>query len=88
MGILQTLTTFGMVLAGLGVVVAILPTEPRLPDEFINSIATVITYIQPWGYLINFSVLLNIAIFVAGFEIIAFTIRVAIWVFDEVYNRA
>jgi len=88
MGLLYSALTFGAVLAGLGVIIAILPTSPLLPAEFIDAITTVVGYIQPWGYLVNFSALLTVVKFVAGFELIYFGIRIAIWFFDEVYNRA
>jgi len=88
MGILSSAITFGMVLAGLGVIIALLPPQPVLPTEFIDAITTLVTYIQTWGYLINFGALLFVVKFVAGFELIIFSVRTAIWFFDEVYNRA
>jgi len=86
MSILFSALTIGLIVAGLFFILAIIPST-ALPSEFIDSIVDVIGYIEPWGYLVNFSALLNVVIAVTVFEAIYFAIRVSIWVFDEIFNR-
>lgn len=87
MGLLQSAITIGIMSAALAFVISIIPSY-ALSDDFIDAIVMIVTYIEPWGYLVNFQALLNATIFVTVFEAIYFGIRVAIWVMDEIFNRA
>jgi len=86
MSLLFSALSIGIIIAGLAFIIALLPTTPLIPAEFLNSFASLINYIEPWGYLVNFSALLQVAVFITIFEFIVLSFRIVIWVFGVIFS--
>jgi len=64
------------VLAGL---LAFWPTSPGIPDEFGQSIYTLMTYVSMYSWIVNISALFDALAIVTLFEIAIIAVRAVMW---------
>ena len=88
MTLLYSALKLGIVVAGIAFIIVLLPTSPTIPSEILDAITDIVGYIEPWGYLLNFDALFQVVIFVTVFEVIYLGIKILIWVFDKIFDRA
>jgi len=86
MSILYSALTVAVSIAALIGFTFLLPIG-QLPANVSESITTIISYITPWGFFIDFGTFFAVMAIVLTAEIWIFVIKLLFWIYRTVFNK-
>jgi len=86
MKLLYSALTIGFGISALLLIISFTPDSEGLPPEVSESIALLVSYIQPWSIIIDFATLFQVLLASLFFEVALLIARVFFWVYKHIFS--
>lgn len=87
MSLLYTALTIGLAIAGIGFVIALLPTVGPFPVAFTSSVQTMVGYMAAWGFIVDYNTVFTCLGLILSIEGAIIVVQIGLWVINKIIVR-